>query len=207
MSEFDLKAKAWDSNPMHVARSAAVAEHIMKLIPVNRNMKALEFGAGTGMTSMHLSDKLQHITMMDNSQGMVDIMEEKIRNGKIVNLSAVRFDLEKEDYKDGKFDLIFTQMVLHHVSDTGRIIKKFADLLNKGGYIAIADVYSEDGSFHGTGFNGHKGFDPEDLSKLLNRNGFYNTTHMPCFTIEKAIEDGTMKKFDVFILTAQYMPV
>ena len=52
------------------------------------------------------------------------------------------------DYKAGKFDLIFTQMVLHHVSDIETIINRLSQLLNPGGYLAVADLYEEDGSFY-----------------------------------------------------------
>jgi hypothetical protein len=34
---------------------------------------------------------------------------------------------------------------------------------------AIADLYPEDDSFHGEGFAGYKGFDPEELSGLLKK--------------------------------------
>lgn len=202
MNEFDMKAAGWDSNPMHTARSKAVAEHIRKLIPLNNSMTALEFGAGTGITSLLLADSLAHITMMDNSAGMVEMMNEKLKRSHHGNLKAEYFDLEKQDYKGGRFDLIFTQMVLHHVRDVNQILRKFSQMLNQGGYIAIADLYPEDGSFHGEGFNGHKGFDPKELQKLLERNNFINPVFMTCFTIEKETGHGT-EKFDIFIIAAQ----
>ncbi len=34
-----------------------------------------------------------------------------------------------------------------------RILEKFHDLLNPSGYLAIADLYPEDGSFHGLSFD------------------------------------------------------
>lgn len=201
MNEFDQKARDWDSNPMHTARSKAVAEHIRKLIPLDKSMKALEFGAGTGSTSVFLADFLGEILMTDNSRGMVDMMNAKISRTGIKNLKAVLFDLEKNDYP-GKFDIIYTQMVLHHVPDTEKIIGKFGNHLNPGGWLAIADLYREDGSFHGDGFSGHKGFDPEYLEKIMIRNKFAETRHMKCFTVEKQTADG-MKNFDVFIITGQ----
>ena len=61
-------------------------------------------------------------------------------------------------------------MVLHHVNDIEKIIGKFYRLLNPGGYLAIADLYEEDGSFHGDGFTGHKGFNMDSLSGILRKN-------------------------------------
>lgn len=202
MNEFDIKAAGWDSNPMHTERSEAVAANIRELIPVTRTMSALEFGAGTGTTSLFLADSLGSITMMDSSPVMVEKMKDKIRESMIPDLKAICFDLEKQDYA-GKFDLIFTQMVLHHVADIESVMGKFERLLNPGGYIAIADLYPEDGSFHGSEFTGHKGFDPGKLGIILQRHNFRNIIHRKCFTIEKDTKEHGKTRFDIFFLTAQ----
>ncbi len=152
INEFDIKAAGWDNNPMHWDRSVAITDLMKKLIPLKKRMIALEYGAGTGIASFLLKDYLKEITLMDSSSEMVRVMNEKIKNTKVKNLKPLNFDLENSDYTRGKFDLIFTQMVLHHVTDIENIIRKFYDLLNPGGYMAIADLYPEDGSFHGEEF-------------------------------------------------------
>lgn len=202
INEFDIKAEAWDNNPMHFERSRVIAESISRIIPLNKGMAALEFGAGTGITSFLLRNMVKEIIMMDNSEGMVKIMNEKIKSSGASNLKALNFDLEQNDYEGIRFDLIFNQMVLHHVIDIQLIIKKFRNILNPAGFIAIADLYSEDGSFHGKGFNGHNGFDPSVLAGILTQNGFENTSYKKVFTINKALEDNTVRDFDVFLLTA-----
>lgn len=202
MSEFDIKAADWDNNPMHLERSEAIVKEIRKRIPLNSKMTAMEYGAGTGIASFLLCDSLKEITLMDNSSEMVRIMKEKIESSGVRNLKVLNFDLEHNDYKAGKFDLIFTQMVLHHVADIGEIFNKFSRLLNSGGFLAIADLYSEDGSFHGEGFTGHNGFDPESFSDFLRYNNYSNITHGPCFVIERKISDNEAKRYEVFLLTA-----
>ena len=204
INEFDIKAAEWDKNPMHWDRSVAIANEIKKLIPLKKQMVALEYGAGTGITSFLLKDYLKEITLMDSSSEMVRVMNEKIKTTKVKNLKTLNFDLEHTDYKGGKFDLIFTQMVLHHVTDIENIIKKFYNLLNPGGYLAIADLYPEDGSFHGEDFTGHKGFDIEILSNQIRKPGFTNISHRKCFVINKKISDTETKQFDVFLLIANH---
>jgi len=201
MNEFDVKAAEWDKNPMHWDRSEAIANEIKKLIPLNKNMKALEYGAGTGITSFLLKDHLKEIILMDNSTEMVRIMNEKIEASKVKNMTALNFDLEHNDYKNSKFDIIFTQMVLHHVMNIDAILKRFETLLNPGGYLAIADLFSEDGSFHGEGFEGHNGFDVEDLSKKLNKYNFKKINHKECFLINRKISDNVTRNYPVFIMT------
>ena len=202
MNEFDQKAAGWDNNPMHWDRSLTIANEIINNIPLNQDMTVLEYGAGTGITSFLIKDNVKTITMMDNSAEMVKIMNEKIRSAKAKNLNAMFFDLEQEPYTSGRFDFVMTQMVLHHVTDIENIINRFYNLINPGGYLAIADLYPEDGSFHGEGFNGHLGFDVDELATILAKNQFINISHKPCFIINKEISDSETKQFDVFLLIA-----
>jgi tRNA (cmo5U34)-methyltransferase len=201
MNEFDIKAAEWDKNPMHWERSVAIVDEIKKLIPLNKDMVALEYGAGTGIASFLLKDYLKEITLMDNSSEMVKVISEKIKTSNAKNLKVLSFDLENKIYKGGKFDLIFTQMVLHHILNIENIIKRFSQLLNSGGYLAIADLYEEDGSFHGESFIGHRGFNIEKLSGILRKNGFTNITYETCFAIDHKISETETKLFDVFLLT------
>ena len=199
MNEFDLKAVSWDQNPMHWDRSAAIVNELLKQVKVNKEMTALEYGAGTGITSFLLKDRLKEITMMDSSTEMVKIMNEKIISAKAGNLKPVLFDLEKEEWTGVKFDLLITQMVLHHVSDLDNIFRKFFNIINPGGYLAVADLYPEDGSFHGEGFTGHKGFDTNMLADKLREQGFGNISARKCFEIEKKSPAEKSLKFDIFL--------
>jgi len=56
MNEFDGKAREWDKDKMHMERSRAIAVEFEKMIPLNNSMRALEYGAGTGILSFLLKD-------------------------------------------------------------------------------------------------------------------------------------------------------
>ncbi len=202
MNEFDHKAAEWDKNRMYHERAAAVAGEIRKVIPLNREWRALEFGPGTGLLSLLLKDQLKEITLIDSSAGMVKVLNEKIAAEGVENLRVLHLDLEQEDPGDEKYDLIYNLMVLHHVSDVEKIFRKFRDMLNPGGYLAVADLCSEDGSFHGLGFTGHRGFEPDKLSAMLEERGFEDISHRKAYVIDKVMADGSKKQFEVFLMTA-----
>lgn len=202
MNEFDIKAADWDNNPMHWERSRAIVNGILKQLPLSKDMTALEYGAGTGITSFLLKDHMKEITMMDNSAEMVRVMDEKIRAAETKNLKAIFFDLETKEWTGKKFDLLITQMVLHHVDDIDNIFRKFYNIIAPEGYLAIADLYTENGSFHGEGFTGHRGFETEALSDSLKKHGFRNISSVKCFVINKKISETESRQFDIFLLTA-----
>ena len=203
MSEFDARAGDWDKNPMHWDRSVAIAEGIKGKIPLKSHFRALEFGAGTGILSFLLRDTLNEILLIDNSAEMIKMIDEKIASSEAKNLKTLFFDLEQSELIGYKFDLIFTQMVLHHVSEVPVVIGKFSRLLNPGGYLAIADLYPEDGSFHGQDMKVHRGFDLNILSEVVRGNGFVNISHQQCFIISRQISETEKKEFPVFLLTAE----
>lgn len=202
MSEFDIKAKDWDNNIRHVDRARSVANSIRQAFPLNKNMTALEYGAGTGLLSIELKDYLKSIILMDSSEGMVKVTQSKIADSGFSNLTAILWDLEKNNYNAG-FDLIYNLMVLHHVTDIDILLNRFYSLLNKGGFIAIADLYPEDGTFHGTDFNGHFGFNPDHLGNMLLGKGFRNVRHEKCYNMNKIASDGIARDFPVFLLTGE----
>lgn len=200
---FDQKAREWDNNPVHVERSRAISLKLSEIVPLTTSMHALEYGSGTGLMSFNLCEKLADITMMDNSSEMTRVAIEKIESGGFTNMQAIQFDLEHHDYTKKRFDIIYNQMVMHHVNDPSAIFQKFYDLLNPGGYLAIADLYEEDGTFHGNDFTGHNGFNVESLKKIIANTGFKSAYHENCYTINKVIEDGSTKSFPVFLLVAR----
>lgn len=199
MNEFDIKAREWDNYQHHLDRSAAIAAALAEAVPLEKLRNAMEFGAGTALLSFELKEKLQDITLIDSSTEMVRIMNEKISAEHIRHMRPVLIDLERQHY-NAKFDLIYSQMVFHHVEEIGIVLGKFSSMLQSGGFLAIADLYPEDGSFHGKGFHGHKGFDPDELEGILREHGFRDIMTRHCYTIRKIILDHE-KEFPVFLMT------
>ncbi len=194
-SDFDHKASEWDQNPVHVERSIAIAAVLKEFVPLNKNMKALEYGAGTGLLSFQLRDEFQEIVLMDSSKEMIRICEEKTKHYGTKHIFPLLFDLEHHLY-NGKFDIIYSQLVFHHINDTEAVIRKFHEMLHPGGYLVIADLYAEDGSFHGQDVMVHKGFDPAALSEKLTTFGFNDPAYRQCYLILR--ENG--RDYPVFIL-------
>jgi ubiquinone/menaquinone biosynthesis C-methylase UbiE len=202
INEFDLKASGWDEKPERHERSEAIAKEMLRLLPLRKGMRAMEYGAGTGILSFLLKDYFDEILLMDSSSEMVKVANKKIEAAYARNLKPVFFDLEHEIYSGKSFDLIFSQMVMHHLNDIGSISRKFFQMLKPGGYLAVADLYSEDGSFHGEGFTGHKGFDIMELKSLLNECRFKTFYAEQCYVIKKVNSRGEMSQFPVFLIVA-----
>ncbi|RMF87708.1 MAG: class I SAM-dependent methyltransferase, partial [Nitrospirae bacterium] len=97
------------------------------------------------------------------------------------------------------FDAVVSAMALHHVEDTERLLRAFARHLRPGGWLALADLDAEDGTFHPPEVEGvyHHGFDRAALAALLERAGFEGVRFTTAHTVER---EG--RAYPVFLVTA-----
>jgi ubiquinone/menaquinone biosynthesis C-methylase UbiE len=201
-AHFDSKARQWDDNPVFQERGLKIAQAIRQAVPLQPQMNALDYGCGTGLLSFPLKDELGTILMADSSSGMLEVVAEKIAALGVSKMTPMKLDLLADPAPAQKFDLIMTSMTLHHVPDTDPILRIFHDQLNPGGYLCIADLDKEDGSFHGLEVDVHHGFDQADLARRTSQAGFANIQFQTVFTITKERETGT-QDYPVFLMTAR----
>ena len=204
LKNFDTEALQWDEDVEKVKRANLFANEIVNFIHPDKSMTAMEFGCGTGLLSFELRDKFKTITLIDNSPGMISVLEEKIKVNGLSNFEPICIDPLVDDVVLKDFDVIYTLMTLHHIHELQKIMQIFNSGLKTGGYLCIADLISEDGTFHSkpSEFTGHKGFDKEELSLLLKENGFQSKFYKIVFTIEKEV-DGRIKKYPLFLVIAK----
>jgi ubiquinone/menaquinone biosynthesis C-methylase UbiE len=201
-THFDSKARQWDENPLFRERGQKIARAIRETVPLHRKMSALDYGCGTGLLSFPLKDELGDILLADSSSGMLDVLAEKIAAQGAGNMTPVKLDLLVDPPPAQRFDLIYTSMTLHHVPDTDYILRVFHDLLKPGGYLCVADLDKEDGSFHGLEVDVHHGFDQSELSQRAAQAGFADMRFQTVFSIAKEHETGP-RDYPVFLMTAR----
>jgi ubiquinone/menaquinone biosynthesis C-methylase UbiE len=215
MNEFDQKAAQWDAKPVRVERAQAVADGIKAALPLATHLTALEYGCGTGLLSFALQPYLGHITLADSSSGMLAVLREKIAAGNIQNTCAapnrlrhsagmtpVQLDLTIDPLPADRYQLIYTLMTLHHIPDTDRMLHAFYQLLDAPGYLCVADLDKEDGTFHEDEFHGHLGFDREELGAKAGQAGFEEIRFTTVFHMVKDVK-GIHQDFPVFLMVAR----
>ena len=202
MTNFDERAKDWDSDPKKVERARVVAEEIRKAIPLSREMNAFEYGCGTGLLSFALQEYLGQITLADTSQGMLDVLAEKISAAGAVNMHPVRLDLAVDTIPPQKYHITYSLLTMHHIQNTQDILNKFHIILEPGGYLLIADLDKADGSFHTDGTTDvHKGFAQSELQKQVEATGFSDVKFTIAYTIKKIVGNEE-KSFPIFLMSA-----
>ena len=193
---FDEKAADWDADDRRKQLSSAIGSSILAHIPLHGQMEVLDFGAGTGLISAYLAPRVHRIVAVDTSEVMLAALAAKQElRGKV---ETVCVDITVNPLI-ARFDLVISAMAMHHVPDTAALIKSFADHLKPGGKLALADLDTEDGSFHPDEAAGvfHHGFDRGELQKMLENRGFADVRFFTAHTIMK-----DRKAYPIFLVTA-----
>ena len=201
-TEFDEKASSWDDDPKRVRRAEIIGEFLKSRIKLEAIDQALEYGSGTGLLSFSMQDDLKRVVLMDESGEMTRIANEKAKRLSAPHFKAIQYDLMKDPLPEDHYDLIYILLTLHHVGDYQGLVKKFAQLLNPGGYLAIIDLEKEDGSFHEGEFHGHKGFEKPVLETVILESGLRVVSYEVCYELEKTDEHGNTRTYPLFMSIA-----
>jgi SAM-dependent methyltransferase len=124
-------AEAWFAQPPG-------ARPFSSLIPLEelRGKNVLEIGCGTGVHTKLLAQSGAQVAAVDLTPTAVELT---MRRLELAGLSAdVReADAESLPFADTSFDFVWSWGVIHHSSDTNRVIAEIARVLRPGGRLAF----------------------------------------------------------------------
>ena len=202
--DFDQEAAQWDANPGRVKLAGDVADAMIRAVSPAKDQDALDFGCGTGLVTLKLQPLVKSITGMDSSRGMLAALESKVAGQGLSNVRTQILDLEQGGKVEGHYHLIVSSMTLHHVPDPAALISQLAGALLPGGTLAVADLDTEDGSFHGdnTGVL-HLGFDRARIKGLFERAGLSAVRDVTAAVVAKEIEGKGRRDFPVFLVIGE----
>ncbi|NLM97377.1 MAG: class I SAM-dependent methyltransferase [Halanaerobiaceae bacterium] len=118
-------------------------DYVQNMIKLDKDVKILDIGIGTGLLTEELYKKGAQIYGIDFSKKMLEIAEKKMPGG-IFYLHDFRYGLP-EELNEEKFDYIVSSYAIHHINLDEKIelIKELKNRLKEKGKIIIADVAFE----------------------------------------------------------------
>ena len=198
IDNFAQKAKEWDS-PRRVQMATIFSNELVNNVELNKNQKAMEIGAGTGLVGLQLLPQINSIVFEDTSAAMLEVLQHKLNGG--TNADILYGDIQL--YTNRDIDLVFSNMAFHHIPDIEGVLEHLHAITNDKAKVIISDLVKEDGSFHQNNEDiPHKGFDLEVLSSQFAKAGFLVEKAYVYNTLEKETEDGKFNNYDQFILVA-----
>lgn len=195
--KFHGRAQEYDTVDFRQKYVEEMARSIRKHLPRECKVTIMDFGAGTGLLTERLAPYVKKIVAVDVSESMIARLAEKA-SALPCSIELETIDLQKEKYPK-QVEGIVSTMTLHHIEDIPSLLKNLLDALVPGGFLALCDIDSEDGSFH-TVDSGvmHYGFDREALKNLFEEAGFVDVSVADSTVVKKPHGD-----YPAFILSAR----
>lgn len=200
-TETDLfadKSQEWDGNPVIQQLSYNVSKAMIDNTTLTEDMTLIDFGAGTGLIASAVAPKVQKVYAVDISESMLEQLASKEHLKGIVE--PVCQDIT-ETPLNVQVDGIVSAMALHHVEDTKNCLDSFVAHLKIGGFVALADLDTEDGTFHPEGIEGvfHHGFDRANLQAKFESAGFTDVSFLTAHTVQRSPD---APRYPIFLVTA-----
>ncbi|MCC7368641.1 MAG: SDR family NAD(P)-dependent oxidoreductase [Chloroflexi bacterium] len=145
----DLAESLYLNSPSAVAYNSLVQEAVTRFVnqsPVDRTIRILEVGAGTGGTTAHLlphlpADRTEY-AFTDVSPHFLSRAREKFRAYPQVRYESLDLerDPEEQGFQPGQFDVIVSANAVHATADLARSLGCIHRLLRPGGLLALLEV-------------------------------------------------------------------
>ncbi|WP_050183621.1 class I SAM-dependent methyltransferase [Domibacillus robiginosus] len=164
---FEQMAKRYDTEE-RIQLAKVIVKEVRSELQNSKSNSLLDYGSGTGLISLELSDLVESILLVDSSKQMLEIAEAKISRKGLTNSKVLYSDFT-QDTPELKADIVLMSLVLLHIPDTKRILQELFNLLYDGGKLIVVDFDKNDKINHP---KVHNGFLHEELKKTLSEVGF-----------------------------------
>lgn len=166
---FEQMANRYDTEDRRELAKVIIKE-VRQELRASTTKSLIDYGSGTGLVSLELSDLVYSILLVDSSKQMLDVAEAKIARKRIINTKVLYSDFTQET-PDLKADIVLMSLVLLHIPDTKKILQQLFAILNEGGKLIIVDFDKNDQINHP---KVHNGFWHEKLNNILSNVGFHS---------------------------------
>lgn len=139
---FNCWSNKYDQTLGSIGFHRELLDLVVKSCQVKDWDKVLDIGCGTGLLSLKLLQKVDcPITGIDISEEMLAIFKDKIKKlGLGQKIDCRLMDIDSLNFKNNTFDVAVSSVVLHHLKDKIKALKKIYKLLKPGGIFVIGEI-------------------------------------------------------------------
>ncbi|SFX54573.1 Ubiquinone/menaquinone biosynthesis C-methylase UbiE [Thermoactinomyces sp. DSM 45891] len=167
---FEQIARKYDTEE-RIELANVILREVRTELQHSKSKSLIDYGSGTGLIGLELSDLVDSVLLVDSSKQMLEIAKTKIPKKGITNSKVLLSDFTK-GVPQLKTDIVVMSLVLLHIPETKKILHELFSILNDGGKLIMVDFDKNDKVNHQ---KVHNGFTHEFLEKILSEVGFKST--------------------------------
>lgn len=134
---FDKIADNWD-RIREVHYDETLRDFVLHKAFLHPDMIAADIGAGTGFIAAGLVDRVSKVHVVDGSPAMLAAARRNLAS--FTNVEFHEADGTQLPFEDGTLDVVFANMLLHHLPEPLKAIREMARVLRPGGRLLISNM-------------------------------------------------------------------
>ncbi len=136
------EVQAYDLRMQKLRDIESEFNNIQELLKIKNSDLILEIGTGTGELALKFSANCRKVVAIDISKKMIDFAKMKAERQKKTNIEFYNAGFLTYENYDEPFDVIVTQLALHHLPDHWKMIalRRIYAMLKEGGKFYLRDV-------------------------------------------------------------------
>jgi ubiquinone/menaquinone biosynthesis C-methylase UbiE len=117
---------------------------VVGMIEPSSQAAALDVGAGTGHLSRALAPRVKRLVAFDLTPQMLDRNKHLTEEAGLTNVSFQQGDTYALPFPDASFDLVTTQLTVHHFESPERALSEIFRVCRPGRRVGVVDLVSPD---------------------------------------------------------------
>ncbi len=150
--EFAKQAPSYDVPRQTIGTPEFIA-WVVGMIDPSGGATALDVGAGAGQLSRALAPKVERLVAFDLTPQMLDRNRALTAASGLTNVSFQQGDAYSLPFADATFDLVTTQLTIHHFEHPEGVLSEISRVCKRGGRVAVIDMVSPDEPNLATSYN------------------------------------------------------
>lgn len=167
---FEQMAKRYDTEE-RIELAKIISTEVRKKLLDAQSKTLIDYGSGTGLVSLALTDLVDSVLLIDSSEQMLAVAKAKIAQKELNHAQVLHTDFTKK-LPTVKADIVLMSLVLLHIPETKTILQNLYRILNEHGQLIIVDFDENEQVSHPLI---HSGFSHEGLKQVLAEVGFIST--------------------------------
>ncbi len=182
-SYFTRVASEWDELRAGYFDESVILKALDHVKPTSA-MTVLDLGTGTGFVAIALSKLAGRVIGIDTSPDMLRVAKSNVEKTGIRNVDFIAAAGELLPVESGAIDVVYGNMVLHHIPDPAAAFAEISRVLKQGGSVVLTDLDKHSYEwFRETMADYWLGFDRNQVRDWMRTAGFSNV-HVDCADTE-----------------------
>ena len=135
------RKKDWDKVAPTFHKSAKRDDYhklLINQIQIDPTDTILDLGCGEGTITIPLSHMCKHVTGLDSSSKMLEILNKKCEKQSINNIDTIEMDIENLNSEDiGNYDIVIASRSLNNIMNINKVVSEINKISNKRVYITL----------------------------------------------------------------------